>query len=603
MTDPHHILKNIFGHNHFRGAQEEIIRHVIEGGDALVLMPTGGGKSLCHQIPSLCLPGLSIVVSPLIALMRDQVAALQQLGVKAAALNSTIPYAEQIYIEKQMIQNQMDIVYVAPERLLTENFLHLLDQCQISLFAIDEAHCVSQWGHDFRPEYLQLAALHERFPSVPRIALTATADTPTRKEIIQKLKLDRGREFVAGFDRPNIRYKVVDKGTQAIQKVITFIKTEHSGESGIIYRQTRASVEETCQSLVTHGIEALPYHAGLEKKTRESNQDRFIQEEDLVVVATIAFGMGIDKPNVRFVIHLDLPKSLEAYYQETGRAGRDGLPANAFMLYGLQDVARLRQMIEDGEAGQEKKRLDNRKLDSLLGYCETTRCRRQVLLEYFGDQSSPCGNCDTCLEPIDSFEGTVIAQKALSCVYRTNQIFGVAHVIDVLTGAKTEKIDKFHHDTISTYAIGTELSKIQWRSVFRQLVAAGFLKVDLEGHGSLKLTEKSRPLLRGEISVQFRQENLTKEKKKKTLKTVNNFSEKNDSLFITLRALRLSLAREQNIPPYMIFSDVSLVAMADKKPRTLEEFEKIPGVGQAKLNRYGSKFISTIRDYCDNHPS
>ncbi len=590
MPDPRHILRTVFGHQQFRGAQAEIVEHVIAGGDALVLMPTGGGKSLCYQIPALCRSGVAIVVSPLIALMRDQVAALRQLGVRAACLNSSIAFGEQVATERAMRNGELDIVYVAPERLLSDGCLALLGHCEIALFAIDEAHCVSQWGHDFRPEYLKLAVLGTLFPGVPRIALTATADTPTRQEIVEKLVLDGGRHFVAGFDRPNIRYHVGAKDGGAHPQLLSFIAGRHAGESGIVYRATRAAVEDTAQWLAAKGIDAVPYHAGLDRAVREANQDRFAREEAVVVVATIAFGMGIDKPNVRFVAHLDLPKSLEAYYQETGRAGRDGLPADAWMLYGLQDIAWLRQMIADGEASDDKKRLDQRKLDLLIGYCETTRCRRQVLLEYFGDSGAPCGNCDTCLEPVASFDATEAARKALSCVFRTGQIFGAGHLIDVLLGADTERVRKFGHDRLSTFGIGREFERTEWRSLFRQLVAAGHLTVDVAGHGSLKLTDQCRPLLRGETSLSLRRE----PPRRKPAKQRRDATAHDDPLFQTLRQLRFALAKAQGVPPYVIFSDASLRDMAQLRPATLDQFAEISGVGSVKLARYGQIFIDAI---------
>ncbi|MEO5338293.1 MAG: DNA helicase RecQ, partial [Magnetospirillum sp. WYHS-4] len=498
------ILRDVFGFPSFRGEQAAVIDHVAAGGDALVLMPTGGGKSLCYQVPALLRDGVAVVVSPLIALMRDQVEALRQLGVRAAALNSSLAYGESQAVERAMRAGGMDLVYVAPERLLSEPFLDLLDGCRIALFAIDEAHCVSQWGHDFRPEYRRLTVLHRRFPEVPRIALTATADGPTRREILEHLELEDGRAFVAGFDRPNIRYRIAAK-TDARHQFLAFLKAEHAGEAGIVYCLSRAKVEEVAAWLRSQGLAALPYHAGLDKRERDAHQDRFLKEDGIVMVATVAFGMGIDKPDVRFVAHLDLPKSLEAYYQETGRAGRDGLPADAWMAYGIGDVVKLRQMIDGSEAPEERKRVERRKLDALLGFCETVRCRRQVLLEYFGEQrAEPCGNCDTCLEPVESFDGTEAARMALSAVYRTGQVFGAAHVIDVLLGGDTERIRKFGHDRLSTYGIGKAFKREEWRSIFRQLTALGLLEVDVDGHGGLRLGADTRPVLRGEQTVYFR---------------------------------------------------------------------------------------------------
>jgi len=593
MPDKLDLLRSVFGYDHFRGQQAEIIDHIVAGGDALVLMPTGGGKSLCYQIPALCREGVAIVVSPLIALMRDQVLALRQLGVRAACLNSAVPYGEQVEIERQMRASEIDIVYVAPERLMTDAFLTQLERCPLALFAIDEAHCVSQWGHDFRPEYLQLATLHERFPAVPRVALTATADGPTRAEIVDKLNLGGGRQFISGFDRPNIRYRVALKNGSAPQQLLRFIREEHSGQAGVVYRLSRANVEETAEMLRAGGVDALPYHAGLDRSLRERNQDRFLKDEAVVMVATIAFGMGIDKPDVRFVAHLDLPKSIEAYYQETGRAGRDGLPSDAWMLYGMQDAARHRQMIDESDSAPEKKRLDHRKLDALLGYCETARCRRQVLLDYFHDHCEPCGNCDTCLQPVTCFEGTEIAQKALSAVYRTGQRFGAAYLIDVLTGASNERIQGFGHDRLSVFGIGGDLDKTSWRSVFRQLVAAGLLRVDMAGHGGLQLTEAARPVLRGEQTLELRKDADAKPSKRSARKARPSGGG-DDPLFQALREKRAQLAKAQGVPPYIVFNDATLIEMAQARPRTLDEFAGLTGVGAAKLQRYGEVFLAVI---------
>jgi ATP-dependent DNA helicase RecQ len=593
MPDKLDLLRSIFGYDHFRGAQAEIIDHIVAGGDALVLMPTGGGKSLCYQIPALCRDGVAIVVSPLIALMRDQVLALRQLGVRAACLNSAVAFGEQVEIERRMRAGEIDIVYVAPERLMTDAFLTQMERCRLALFAIDEAHCVSQWGHDFRPEYLQLAALHERFPAVPRVALTATADGPTRKEIVAKLNLGQGRQFISGFDRPNIRYRVTMKNGSVPQQLLRFIREEHSGHAGVVYRLSRANVEETAEMLRGNGIDALPYHAGLERALRERNQDRFLKDEGVVMVATIAFGMGIDKPDVRFVAHLDLPKSVEAYYQETGRAGRDGLPSDAWMLYGMQDAARHRQMIEESDSTAEKKRLDHQKLDALLGYCETTRCRRQVLLDYFHDHCDPCGNCDTCLQPVSSFEGTELAQKALSAVYRTGQMFGAAYLIDVLTGAANERIANFGHDRLSVFGIGKDLDKTSWRSIFRQLVAAGLLRVDMAGHGGLQLTESARPVLRGERTLQLRRD-VEAKPQRAARKKARASGGSEDPLFQALREKRSQLAKAQGVPPYIVFNDATLLEMVQVRPRTLDEFAGLSGVGAAKLERYGDIFLEVI---------
>lgn len=504
------ILNRVFGYDHFRGAQAEIIAHVLGGGDALVLMPTGGGKSLCYQIPALLRPGVAVVISPLIALMQDQVDALRQLGVKAAYLNSMQTAAEAMKVEEAVRAGALDLVYVAPERLLTERFLDLLGQTRIALFAIDEAHCVSRWGHDFRPEYTRLDVLHARWPEVPRIALTATADAPTRAEILSCLGLGQARQFVSSFDRPNIRYRIVEKSNPH-QQFLSFLRAEHPEEAGIVYCLSRRKVEETAAFLESAGFVSLPYHAGLPPEMRRAHQARFLREDGLIMVATIAFGMGIDKPDVRFVAHLDLPKSIEAYYQETGRAGRDGEPANAWMAYGISDLVMLRRFIAESTADEHFKRIEMQKLDGMLGFCETTECRRQVLLGYFGEPlASPCGNCDTCLEPVATLDGTVLAQKALSCIYRTGQRFGALHLVDVLLGKDSARIRRLGHEQISTYGIGRELSAAQWRSVYRQLIAAGLVAVDLEGHGALRLTEQARPVLRGERRIRLRQHSETK---------------------------------------------------------------------------------------------
>jgi len=592
---PIEILRTVFGFDSFRGHQAEIIDHLVNGGDAMVLMPTGGGKSLCYQVPALCRDGVAIVVSPLIALMRDQVEALRQLGVRAAALNSSIPFATAVQIERQMAAGEIDIVYVAPERLLTEPFLNLLDRCKLALFAIDEAHCVSQWGHDFRPEYLRLTVLHQRYPAVPRIALTATADAPTRHDIRERLQLERGRVFVAGFDRPNIRYRVRPKADERGQ--LLELLEAHRGKSGIAYCLTRKSVESVAQALADRGWPALPYHAGLDKTVRDRHQDRFIKDEGVIIVATIAFGMGIDKPDVRFVAHLDLPKSLEAYYQETGRAGRDGLPAEAVMFYGLEDVTKMRQLIEGSETPEAQKQIERRKLDALLGFCETAQCRRQVLLTYFGETpAGPCGNCDRCLEPVETFDGTELAQKALSCVYRTGQRFGVLHVIDVLRGGDGEKMQRLGHERLSTYGIGKELSVAEWRSVFRQLVALSLLDVDIAGHGGLRLGSDSRTVLRGESRVELHRDTLRERRLRKARKTATMVGESpaSQALFDALRARRTALAKAQGVPPYVIFHDSTLVAMAAEKPCDLDGVARLPGIGEAKLRRYGADFLAVI---------
>ena len=590
------LLHRVFGFSGFRAQQEDIIAHLVEGGDALVLMPTGGGKSLCYQIPAMLREGTAVVVSPLIALMQDQVNALLQSGVRAAALNSSLTAGEGRQVEDATRAGALDLLYLAPERLLQPRTLELLDQSHVALFAIDEAHCVSQWGHDFRPEYLGLAELATRFPQVPRIALTATADAPTRREIRARLALEDARVFVSGFDRPNIRYQVKPKDN-ARKQLLAFLEREHPGDAGIVYCLSRRSVDETAKWLQERGLTALPYHAGMADVERRRHQERFIAEEGVIMVATIAFGMGIDKPNVRFVAHLDLPKSIEAYYQETGRAGRDGLPANAWMVYGLADVIRLRQMLETSEADEQHKRRERGKLEAMLGYCELTSCRRQVLLAHFDDVlETPCGNCDTCLQPVDSWDGTEAAQKALSCVYRTGQRFGVNYLIDVLLGKSNERMQRFGHDTISTFGIGAELSQQQWRSVFRQLVARGLLGVDMEGHGGLHLTSSSRGALRGEITLWLRKD-LAPEKPRrvKAERAQALTSEDDASLWEILRAHRLELAKTQGVPPYVIFHDSTLLEMTRTVPTSIEAMASINGIGQVKLERYGDSFLDLLR--------
>ena len=595
--DIREVLERVFGYRDFRGPQEAIIEHTAGGGDSLVLMPTGGGKSLCFQIPAIVRDGVGVVVSPLIALMRDQVQALRQTGVRAACLNSSLPFEEVLEVESALRAGRLDLLYVAPERLMGERSLELLTEIDIALFAIDEAHCVSQWGHDFRPDYLHLSVLHERFPAVPRIALTATADAPTRREIVERLGLDAARIFVSGFDRPNIRYAVAPK-SNAKEQLRRFLEEHHPGDAGIVYCLSRRKVDQIAQWLSGLGVDALPYHAGLDADERRRNQDRFIHKEGVVMVATIAFGMGIDKSNVRFVAHLDLPKSVEAYYQETGRAGRDGLPADAWMTYGLQDVITLRQMVEGSEAGEDRKRLEVRKLDAMLGYSELTTCRRQALLAYFGETlSEPCGNCDNCLIPVETWDATEAAQKALSCVYRTGQRFGTVYVVEVLMGKDNERIRRLGHDQLSTYGIGDDLDTHQWRSVFRQLVARGLLSVDLEGYGSLRLTPDSRPVLRGETEVHLRREERAP-RARRTRKSVAGPTPTpmswNERLWEALRERRRELAETQGVPPYVIFHDASLREMIERRPRNLDEFSEIPGVGEMKLRRYGSTFLDVI---------
>ena len=596
--DPEQVLHEVFGYESFRPLQGDIIREVSEGRDALVLMPTGGGKSLCYQVPALVRPGTAIVISPLIALMQDQVAALKELGVRAAFLNSTMDFEQARATEYALMTGELDLLYCAPERLIQPRTIELLHDASISLFAIDEAHCVSQWGHDFRSDYLQLSMLAEQFPGVPRIALTATADERTRKEIAERLSLTEARHFVSGFDRPNIQYRIAPK-INANKQLLDFIKAEHDGDCGIVYCLSRNKVDATAKTLAQKGYTALPYHAGLSSEQRAHHQERFLREDGVIIVATIAFGMGIDKPDVRFVAHLDLPKSLEAYYQETGRAGRDGKPSTAWMVYGLQDVIKLRQMLESSQGNDHFKRVERQKLDAMLGLCEVTSCRRQVLLRYFGDElEQPCGNCDTCLNPPETWDGTVAVQKALSCVFRTGQRFGVTYLIDVLRGSENERILQSGHHQVSTYGIGTELSANEWKSVFRQLVANGYLRADPEGYGALQLTEQCRPLLKGGQTIELRKDPVVK-------KTAGRASGGRSSSPVkdqitdqagwdALRACRKELADKQGVPPYVIFHDTTLFGMLERKPRTLDELAEVSGVGAAKLEKYGEIFLETI---------
>jgi len=593
------VLGEVFGYPSFRGLQEEVVRHVIAGGDALVLMPTGGGKSLCYQIPAIVRPGLGVVVSPLIALMKDQVDALRQAGVRAAFLNSSLSPADAAEVERDIRSGALDLLYVAPERLMMARCLDMLGRQKLALFAIDEAHCVSQWGHDFRPEYRGLSVLHERFPEVPRIALTATADGPTRADIVERLRLGAARIFAAGFDRPNIRYRVLAKADAKAQ-LLAFLKDEHVGDAGIVYCLSRRRVEEVAAWLAAKGRVSLPYHAGLDPATRERNQDRFLKEEGVIMVATVAFGMGIDKPNVRFVAHLDAPKSLEAYYQETGRAGRDGLPANAWMTYGLPDVTALLALLEASNLDERQRRIERQKLDALLGYCETASCRRQVLLGYFGEHDHPaCGNCDNCLKPARVWDGLVAAQKALSAVVRTGQRFGVAYLVDLLLGRANERMEKFGHEKLKTFGVGTELGKREWHGVFRQLVAQGHLAVDIEGHGGLHLGDSGAAVLRGEVPVSFRDdEAAVAEPRARAVRAAlpgGAAAPGDEALWQRLRALRLELAREQGVPPYVIFHDATLLAMVRERPRDLDALANIPGIGASKLRRYGERFLEVLR--------
>ncbi len=597
------VLQRVFGHAAFRGEQSAIVAHVAAGHDALVLMPTGGGKSMCFQVPALLRDGVAIVVSPLIALMQDQVDALLQSGVRAAFLNSTLDGETAQRVERELLAGELDLLYVAPERLLTPRFLSLLDRAPLALFAIDEAHCVSQWGHDFRREYRELTILHERWPHVPRIALTATADPPTQREIAERLQLEDARRFVSSFDRPNIRYTVVQK-ENAKRQLLDFVQS-HRGEAGIVYCLSRRKVEETAEYLAGQGIDAIPYHAGMDSELRAANQRRFLRSDGVVVVATIAFGMGIDKPDVRFVAHTDLPKSIEGYYQETGRGGRDGEPADAWMCYGLGDLVLLRQMIEQSESGDERKRLEHRKLDALVGYCETMRCRRQVLLANFGEDyaakgaGQPCGNCDNCLDPPAAWDATVPAQKALSCVYRSGQRFGAAHIIDILRGSESERIRQFGHDQLSTYGVGTDVDARVWKSVLRQLVAQGLLDVDAEGYGGLRLTEASRGVLKGETQVMLRKPTNMKERARTTRAATGadiDLAPADRPLFESLRALRGRLAREQNVPAYVIFHDATLREIARLRPISHGQLGGIGGVGAGKLERYGDAVLETVLD-------
>ncbi len=614
------ILNTVYGYPAFRGHQSQVIDHLTTGGDALLLMPTGGGKSLCYQIPSLLRPGTGIIISPLIALMQDQVGAVKQLGLRAAFLNSSLTLREAAQVERDLRAGDLDLLYIAPERLLQPRTLELLDEVNaapppagLALFAIDEAHCVSQWGHDFRPEYLQLSLLVDRYPGVPRLACTATADERTRAEIITNLRLQDGAVFIGGFDRPNIRYRVVPKD-EPRKQLLKFLRTEHPGDAGIVYCLARKKTEETAAFLAQHGIPAVPYHAGLDAATRRRHQERFLNEDGLVVCATIAFGMGIDKPDVRFVAHLDLPKSVEGYYQETGRAGRDGLPADAWMCYGLQDVVMLRKLIDappaDGvEIDEMHRRRASQQLDTMLGYCEVTACRRQRLLAHFGETlAEPCGNCDTCLDPPETFDATVVAQKALSCVARTGQRFGAQHIIEVLRGGAADRVLRLGHDKLSTYGIGADVDPFTWRSIIRQLVAHGLLALDPEGYGGLRLTSAAGPVLRGEQVLKLRRDILAPRaaagagagKKAKRAEAVLAAAEfepdaATTALFDRLRNLRKRLAAEAGVPPYVIFHDKTLALMAQRRPTSEAALLGISGVGQAKLERYGEAFIAEIR--------
>jgi len=596
------ILNQTFGYESFRKPQAEIIEHLIQGQDSLVIMPTGGGKSLCYQIPALARDGMAVVISPLIALMQDQVNALRQVGINAVFLNSSLSSQKHYEIEQQIRNQQVDILYIAPERLLKQHSLALLQAIPLALFAIDEAHCVSQWGHDFRPEYIQLEQLSQLFPHVPRIALTATADSNTSKEIVLRLQLQAARQFICGFDRPNIQYRVQLK-TNAKQQLLRFLQQEHENDSGIVYCMSRKKVDSTASWLQQQGFNALAYHAGMEREQRNANQQRFIQDDKVIMVATIAFGMGIDKPDVRFVAHLDLPKSIESYYQETGRAGRDGEDATAWMVYGLQDVILLRQMASQSTAPEAIKRIEYQRLEALLGFCEATSCRRNILLNYFGEShSKPCNNCDTCLNPVETWDGTVVAQKALSCVYRSEQRFGVKHLIDILLGHENEKIQRFSHQNLSTYAIGKELDEQQWRSVFRQLIASGLLSADMDSYGALKLTEKSRTVLKGEQQLLLRKElkHLNSNKNRTKTHKINDkarFKEQHHDLWEALRVCRSELAKANDLAPYMVFHDATLMEMITTLPQTKAQFSNISGVGKHKLELYAEDFLAVITEH------
>jgi ATP-dependent DNA helicase RecQ len=604
--EPLELLHTVYGYDSFRGDQGAVIQHTLQGGDALVLMPTGAGKSLCYQLPAMLRPGVGVVVSPLIALMHDQVGALRQLGVSAAYLNSTLQPFEALNIERQVAAGELDLLYVAPERALTTRFLELLDRSQLALVAIDEAHCVSQWGHDFRPEYLQLAALRNRYPDVPHLALTATADVRTRGEIVEQLQLRDARSFVGDFDRPNIRYTVVAKNGPRRQ-LLDFLQEKHPNDSGIVYCLSRRSTEETAGFLRNEGFDAAAYHAGMKADDRRQTQDRFLNDEAMIVVATIAFGMGIDKPDVRFVVHLDVPKSIEAYYQETGRAGRDGQPADAWMTYGARDATMLRQMLARSDASEQQKMIAQCKLDVLLGFCETVECRRRLMLSHLGqEQGEPCGNCDTCLQQVETFDGTTAARKALSAVARTGQRFGAGHLTDVLLGEMTDRMEKYGHDQLPTFGVGTEFDRKQWRSVFRQLVAAGLLDVDGDGYSTLQFNERSLPILRGEQTVRLRKDpEHKKTKRNRSTKGksvaasrvgIGTFtSPQSESLWEALRKVRTELAREQSVPPYVIFHDRTLHALAESRPTTRAAMSEVHGIGQAKLERYADVVLACIR--------
>ena len=601
LTDASEVLRRVFGYDSFRGQQQEIIEHVAAGGDALVLMPTGGGKSLCYQIPALLRPGAGVVVSPLIALMQDQVDAMVELGLRAGFLNSTQGPSERRHVEEAFVAGELDLLYLAPERLRADSTMRLLDRGPIALFAIDEAHCVSQWGHDFRPDYLELSALHERWPTVPRIALTATATQATRDEIVDRLNLARARQFVSSFDRPNICYRIVPKA-EPRRQLLELLRAEHPGHAGIVYCLSRASVEQTAEFLADNGIGALPYHAGLDARTRTANQARFLREDGLAMVATIAFGMGIDKPDVRYVAHLDLPKSVEGYYQETGRAGRDGEPSTAWLAYGLSDVVQQRKLIDTSEGSEAHRRRQGRHLDAMLALCETVQCRRAQLLGYFGERATACGNCDTCQSPPQSWDGTVAAQKILSAVYRLqrerHQRFGAGHVIDILLGRETAKIAQHDHASLTVFGVGTELREPEWRGVVRQLLAQGLLAVESD-YGTLALTDASAAVLRSEHQVLLRREperppRAARARRTATAAAVAELPAEAAGRFERLRAWRAAIAKEQGVPAYVIFHDATLREFAARCPATLAELGTVSGVGESKLAKYGQQVLDTL---------
>ena len=603
LQTPVDVLRRVFGYASFRGQQQDIVEHVVAGGDAIVLMPTGGGKSLCYQLPSLLRQGMGVVVSPLIALMKDQVDALRQAGVRAAALNSGLPPGEAGFIEREARAGGLDLLYVSPERLVMPHCLDLLRQCRVALFAVDEAHCISQWGHDFRRDYQGLGILREQFPETPLMALTATADDPTRRDIAARLHLEAARVFAAGYDRPNIFYRVVEK-RQPREDLLRFLSEEHSDDAGIVYCLTRRAVEETAAWLSVRGREALPYHAGLAPEVRARHQERFLREEGIIVIATVAFGMGIDKPNVRFVAHLDAPKNLEAYYQETGRGGRDGLPADAWMAYGLADVMNLRRLMEASDINEQQRRIERQKSEALIGFCETLSCRRQALLAYFGERrDTPCGYCDNCRDPVvESWDGMVAAQKALSAVYRTGQRFGAHHLVDVLTGNSTDRVRGLGHDKLKTFGVGTECDARGWLSVIRQLLAQGHLQPDPDGHGGLVLAPSATEVLRGNREIRLRRDAARprSQRRRQASGATTALDPAANALWQKLRAWRLDESRRQELPPYVIFHDTTLVEVARRRPSSLAALGDIPGIGRSKLDRYGAAVLAVISGVDDS---